>query len=171
MMNTAKRTTAYQILILCLGMVLAGCASLEHIAAPRIEDYLPERTSRTQSLEKDEGSFLPSSSVSPTLTLKTCVEIALDRNPLQAAAEAGLVAAGESVGEARAPYYPQLALQSGYHRWERHAYLSPSSIAWSRQAIRFTRKSLWFERLSSPKTSAYRCFNSDAVIRRILRTS
>lgn len=123
MKNTAKRTTVYQIQILCLGIVLAGCASLEHTAPPRVEDYLPDRASRTQSMEKDEGSFLPNSSVSPTLTLKTCVDIALNRNPLQAAAEAGLVAAGESVGEARALYYPQLALQSGYHRWERHAYL------------------------------------------------
>lgn len=123
MKNTANQTTAYPILSLCAIIVLSGCASLEQAATPRIEDYLPERARQAESVEVDESSLVTRPSVSQQLTLKTCVDVALDRNPLQAAAEAGLLAAGEAVGEARAPYYPQLALQSGYHHWERHAFL------------------------------------------------
>jgi len=57
------------------------------------------------------------------LSLNDCVHLALEQNPLQRAAILGLAAAKEAVGEAKAPYYPELGLQAGYHRWQTHAFL------------------------------------------------
>ena len=62
-----------------------------------------------------------------TLDLESAVRIALDQNPLNRAAREGIAVAKEAVGEARAPYYPDLALNAGYSRWERHAFL-PSGM-------------------------------------------
>lgn len=64
----------------------------------------------------------------PSLTLDACVRIALDKNPSIQAAREGVSAAAEGEGEAKAPYYPELALSAGYSRWERHAFL-PSGLA------------------------------------------
>jgi outer membrane protein TolC len=64
----------------------------------------------------------------PPLTLDACVRIALDKNPSIQAAREGVAAATEGEGEAKAPYYPELALNAGYSRWERHAFL-PSGLA------------------------------------------
>ncbi len=57
------------------------------------------------------------------LTLKECIQIALERNPLKQAAARGLQAAKEATGEAKAPYYPDLGLQTGYARWQQRAFL------------------------------------------------
>jgi len=62
-----------------------------------------------------------------TLDLESAVRIALDQNPLSRAASEGIAVAKEAVGEARAPFYPDLALNASYSRWERHAFL-PSGI-------------------------------------------
>jgi outer membrane protein TolC len=62
-----------------------------------------------------------------TLDLESAVRIALDQNPLNRAASEGIAVAKEAVGEARAPFYPDLGLNAGYSRWERHAFL-PSGI-------------------------------------------
>src|ERR1035437_7493946 len=62
-----------------------------------------------------------------TLDLESAVRIALDQNPLNRAAREGIAVAKEAVGEARAPYYPDLTLNAGYSRWERHAFL-PSGM-------------------------------------------
>ncbi|MCW5979657.1 MAG: TolC family protein [Bryobacteraceae bacterium] len=61
------------------------------------------------------------------LTLDACVRIALDENPLNRAAKEGVEVAADGVGEARAPYYPDLRLRSSYVRWQRHAFL-PSGV-------------------------------------------
>jgi outer membrane protein len=57
------------------------------------------------------------------LTLADCVRIALDKNPSNRIASEGVISAKESVGEAGAPYYPELGLQTFYKRWQSHAYL------------------------------------------------
>ena len=62
-----------------------------------------------------------------TLDLEFAVRIALDQNPLNRAASEGITVAKEAVGEARAPFYPDLGLNAGYSRWERHAFL-PNGI-------------------------------------------
>lgn len=69
----------------------------------------------------------PALSPSPGLSLDDCLRLAADRQPALAAAEAGAAAATEAVGEARAPYYPQVDLNAGYHRWQRRAFL-PSGL-------------------------------------------
>ena len=57
------------------------------------------------------------------LTLDDCLRRAADNQPLLAAAGAGVSAATEAVGEARAPYWPQVDLSTGYHRWQQRAFL------------------------------------------------
>lgn len=64
----------------------------------------------------------------PPLTLEDCLALAAEKHPALAAARAGAVAATEAVGEARAPFLPQLDLSAGYHRWQRRAFL-PSGLA------------------------------------------
>jgi len=57
------------------------------------------------------------------LTLEDCLELSAANHPALAAAQAGVAGATEAVGEARAPYYPQVDLLAGYHRWQRRAFL------------------------------------------------
>ena len=57
------------------------------------------------------------------LTLSDCIRIALEANPAARAAAAGVQGAREAVGEAQAPYYPELGLQAGYRRFQTHAFL------------------------------------------------
>ena len=61
------------------------------------------------------------------LTLDDCLRLAADNHPALTAAAAGVTAANESVGEARAPYWPQVDLSTGYHRWQQRAFL-PSGL-------------------------------------------
>ena len=61
------------------------------------------------------------------LALDDCLKLAAGQHPALSAAQAGVSAARESVGEAQAPYYPSLDLNAGYHRWQRRAYL-PSGL-------------------------------------------
>lgn len=73
----------------------------------------------------DTATGVTSESISAQrpLSLEDCIGIAIDRNPWQEAARKGVVAAGESVGEKRASYYPQLDFKAGYARRETHAFL------------------------------------------------
>jgi outer membrane protein len=57
------------------------------------------------------------------LTLQECIRIALETNPLPQAAAKGVLAAQEATGEALAPYYPDLGVQTGYARWQQRAFL------------------------------------------------
>ncbi|MDD2765657.1 MAG: TolC family protein [Opitutaceae bacterium] len=59
----------------------------------------------------------------PALSLEDCLRLAADHQPLLAAVDAGVTAANEAVGEARAPYWPQVDLSAGYHRWQKRAFL------------------------------------------------
>ena len=62
------------------------------------------------------------------LTLDDCLALAAGGHPALAAARAGVSSAGEAVGRSPGPFYPQLDLGAGYHRWQRHAFL-PASLA------------------------------------------
>ncbi len=64
-----------------------------------------------------------SDSLNRPLTLSDCIRIALEDNPVGRSAAAGVHGAKEAVGEAGAPYYPELGLQTGYRRWQTHAFL------------------------------------------------
>ncbi len=61
--------------------------------------------------------------IAQPLTLQACVRIALGKNPLMRSAQDGVAAAQEGIGEARAPYYPDLGLNAGYGYWQRYAFL------------------------------------------------
>ncbi len=61
------------------------------------------------------------------VSLDDCLAIAAANHPALAAAQAGVAAAREAVGEARAPFYPQVDLSASYHRWQRRAFL-PSGL-------------------------------------------
>lgn len=65
----------------------------------------------------------PLFSQSEPLTLDACRKLARERHPALTAAQAGVAGAREAVGEAKAPYVPQLDLNAGYHRWQRRAFL------------------------------------------------
>jgi outer membrane protein len=60
-------------------------------------------------------------SASP-LSLDDCVRTALERNPQVQVGEAGVAMAKESVGEAKAPYWPSFYFHTGYARWETHTF-------------------------------------------------
>ena len=62
------------------------------------------------------------------LSLEACVRIALDENPARRAAQEGVIVARESVGMAKAPYYPAIGLDAGYRRSQTHAFL-PDDIS------------------------------------------
>ena len=69
----------------------------------------------------------PALSLSKGLTLDECLHIGAAQHPALAAAQAGIAAATEAVGEAQAPLYPQVDVSAGYHRWQRRAFL-PSGL-------------------------------------------
>lgn len=62
------------------------------------------------------------------LTLADCIRIAMDKNPSNRIAQEGVISTKETVGETRAPYYPELGLQTAYKRWQGHAFL-PSGLS------------------------------------------
>jgi outer membrane protein len=90
---------------------------------------------------------LPTNDTAAALTIDAAVAIALDRHPSIRAAEFGIVAAHEHIGEARAAYYPDLAASGGYARWERHAFL-PEGIASPSIASTIGGVNDWFAGLS-----------------------
>jgi outer membrane protein len=57
------------------------------------------------------------------LTLEDCLRLAADNHPALTAAAAGVRAANESVGEAKAPYWPRVDLSTGFHRWQERVFL------------------------------------------------
>jgi outer membrane protein len=86
---------------------------------------LPALSSPAVSLPNPPNG--PALSLSHGLALDDCLRLAGGSHPLLAAAEAGISAAEAAVGEARAPYWPQVDLSAGYHRWQRRAFL-PSGL-------------------------------------------
>ena len=69
----------------------------------------------------------PNGPTGPALALDDCLRLAAATQPALAAAQAGVTSATEAVGEAQAPYYPQVDLNAGYHHWQRRAFL-PSGL-------------------------------------------
>jgi len=85
------------------------------------------------------GALRPDSSApavsSPNgLSLDDCLRLAGEKQPQFAAAQAGVAAAREGVGEARTAWYPQVDLAAGYHRWQRRAYLPAGLLPAGRTA-------------------------------------
>lgn len=62
------------------------------------------------------------------LSLDQCLAVATDHQPALMAAQAGVKAATEAVGEARAPYFPQVDVSAGYHRFQKRAFF-PSGLS------------------------------------------
>ena len=62
------------------------------------------------------------------LKLSDCIRTALEKNPTTRIAQENVVVARESAGEAKAPYYPELGLQTFYKRWQSHAFLPTLNI-------------------------------------------
>lgn len=83
----------------------------------------PEPGSDRLSPGRQKTTSLPTRSFDKPLTLEEAVKIALAQNPLARVAREGVTGAKEAVGEARAPYYPDLGLAASYNRWQRHAFL------------------------------------------------
>jgi outer membrane protein TolC len=81
------------------------------------------------------------------LTVEAAVSVALDGHPSIRAAEMGIVAAREQVGQRRAAYYPDLVANAGYSRWERHAFL-PEGISSPSLASSIGPTNDWFAGLS-----------------------
>lgn len=69
----------------------------------------------------ETGPAAPLSSAMP-LSLDDCVRTTLERNPQVQVGAAGEAAAKESVGEAKAPYWPSFFFHTGYSRWETHTF-------------------------------------------------
>lgn len=68
------------------------------------------------------------------LSVEDCRKIAAERQPALAIAAAGVAGAKETVGEARAPFAPQIDLNASYHRWQRRAFL-PSGLTLPGRAV------------------------------------
>jgi len=129
-MDTPRKvTTGWHVVPAPLALVvLAGCMAPAVPRAPDIETYLPKPAhgappSDTQPPDRAEAPTLARDEEAPPLTLEACVRIALDTNPLGRAAREGVAAARAAVGEARAPYYPEVGAGAGYQRFERHIFL------------------------------------------------
>lgn len=96
-----NRTKRNNLIIRFMGIVLILMVSISAVGA--------------ESLSKDPPN--------KSLSLQDCIKIALETNPLQEAARKSVQTARETVGESRAPYYPELSAQAGYARWQQHAFL------------------------------------------------
>ncbi len=68
-------------------------------------------------------ALFASSASARTMTLDDAVRTALAQHPSYAAAQASADAARESVGTSRAAFYPTVAADAGYRRFETHAFL------------------------------------------------
>lgn len=69
--------------------------------------------------------FVPiAAAQAPTpITLKACVEEALQKNPAAVLAKQTEESALEDVGAAKGRYYPEALFRSGFRRWETHVFL------------------------------------------------
>ncbi len=68
-------------------------------------------------------------SASNRFALSDCTRLALAQNPLLKATTQDQAVARETVGEARASYYPTLGVRGGVSRWQSHAFLPRGIIA------------------------------------------
>ncbi len=99
-----------------------GCESYEP-SIPSVGDYMPPAVSPTaEAVEKDEIG-----GPDHQLTLDTCVDIALSRNPVARAAGFGVSVAEQQVARAKSSYYPQMSAEGHLMRRESHIFL-PSEL-------------------------------------------
>jgi len=113
---------------MCVGLtlglgLLTGCAGYYEIKEPAVTNYLPQERG-AMAASKPAGQSREAAREKP-LSLEACVRIALAENPAAAAASEGVAVAGEAVGQARAAYYPEIELHSGYRRFQNHIFLPP----------------------------------------------
>jgi|AMWB02.1.fsa_nt_gi outer membrane protein len=118
----------FRFIIPLVAVTCAGCAIMDSPRTVRIEDYLAapalkKNVAVTQTTETRATPIDEAATPEKPLTLSACVRIGLDENPTLRAAREGVAAARESVGMAKAPYYPTLGLGGAYRRWETHAFL------------------------------------------------
>ena len=73
------------------------------------------------------GLLVRAQEASRPLTLDACVRLACEQNPEYRAALQGTVSASESAEAAKAPYYPDLAFQMSYRRFQTFIFL-PNSL-------------------------------------------
>ena len=69
----------------------------------------------------------PAGAPTEPLDLQSAVRIALDQNPALKAAAEGVAAAAETIGVARAAYYPEVGVDYHYRRFDTHVFL-PSGL-------------------------------------------
>lgn len=118
--------------LLVLGSFSTGCVTPHKDTAPGMEPYLPRALDPRGPV--GAGPTPAATDVAPTtraaaeapeaLTLEACVDIALDRNPVREAARHGVAIAEETVGIARAPYYPELAAAASWSRSQHRPFVS-----------------------------------------------
>lgn len=106
----------------------------------RIEDYLTpsaseKRVAAARTIPNRANQIDETMVKERPLTLASCVQIALDENPIRRAAQEGVAAARESVGMAKAPYYPTVGLDAAYRRWQTHAFLPEGLIGGGKPSV------------------------------------
>lgn len=123
-----------------LAVMFAGCTMMPSPRAARIDDYAApsvskETTKPRRSIPAQIGLVDETPVKERPLTLAACVRVALDENPTLRAVQEGVAAARESVGIAKAPYYPTVSLDAAYKRWETHAFLPEGLSGMGRPSI------------------------------------
>ncbi|MDP1758495.1 MAG: TolC family protein [Thermodesulfovibrionales bacterium] len=94
-----------------------------------------------------EGSYREEAiKTSEVLNLKRCVEIALQKHPDIVAATGEVEVNQSRIGQAKANYYPQVDLSSGYKKYSPVSKASNNSLDEYRAAQRLNRTSLILER-------------------------
>jgi outer membrane protein TolC len=128
-----------------LGLAFSGCATAplpkESTRATVTASPAPPQSkadlSQSRTASPQSGDMSHSENASPggtpsgaaakqnatPLTLAECVKIALEQNPAKQAAREEVITAREKVGEATAPYYPELDLNAGYDRFRKYGYM------------------------------------------------
>ena len=97
----------------------AGADAIPQPPVPA-ESSAPAAADQVLGIERASAAGRP-------LDLDAAVRIALAENPLLRAAAEGVAAAGETVGVARAAYYPEVGLDSRYRRFDTHVFF-PSGV-------------------------------------------
>ena len=106
--------------VLIISGLATGCATSNRANAPQVGDYRSQTggnfsvASRTTAQRDAEPHRQrpEAPDTSGVLTLESCINIALDRNPMYLAARHGVTSREASVGVAQAPYYPEVSLSS-----------------------------------------------------------
>ncbi len=110
------------LVLAALPAAAGGAVSLDAKDQPQ-PPVATEPAIHTASDRTPEGEPATPAATGKPLDLAAAVRIALAENPLLRAAAEGVAAAGETVGIARAAYYPEVGLDSRYRRFDTHVFL------------------------------------------------